>query len=142
MDDDRLYTDSGTGLNPQGDLNQPARLNAIAARWAWRLEEWRRLHATVDGAAIASEVLADLEQVAAESARESLTLSDAARVSGYSPDHLARLVREGKLANHGRKGAPRFLRADLPIRPGKSVAAVSSRAYDPNTDARSLRVRR
>jgi hypothetical protein len=35
-------------------------------------------------------------------------------VTGYSADHLGRLIREGKLANHGRPNAPRVRAADLP----------------------------
>jgi hypothetical protein len=54
---------------------------------------------------------------------ETLTLVEAAVVSGYSVDHLGHLVRHGKLANLGRKNAPRVRRADLPIksptRPGR-----------------------
>ncbi|MFZ5625226.1 MAG: hypothetical protein ACOY71_12525 [Gemmatimonadota bacterium] len=44
---------------------------------------------------------------------EPLTLKEAARLTGYSIDHLCRLVREGKLANVGRKHAPRVRRGDL-----------------------------
>ena len=45
-----------------------------------------------------------------------LTLEEAKRVSGYSGDHLGRLVREGKIPNAGRRYAPRIRRRDLPRR--------------------------
>jgi hypothetical protein len=51
-----------------------------------------------------------------------LTLSEAALRSGYSADHLARLLREGRLPNAGRPGSPRSRVADLPIRPGRPLA--------------------
>ena len=56
---------------------------------------------------------------------ETLTLVEAAALSGYSVDHLGWLVKKGKLANHGRKHAPRIRRADLPVKttskPGRPV---------------------
>ena len=47
---------------------------------------------------------------------ETLTLVEAAAVSGYSADHLGHLVRNGTITNYGRKNAPRVRRADLPIK--------------------------
>ena len=38
----------------------------------------------------------------------------AARESGYSADHLGRLVRDGRIPNAGRPGAPRIARSHLP----------------------------
>ncbi|MFL5516646.1 MAG: hypothetical protein ACJ8DJ_10845, partial [Gemmatimonadales bacterium] len=56
----------------------------------------------------------------------------------YSVDHLARLIREGRLPNAGRHGSPRVRAADLPLRPRKDVAADPGRTYDPVADARAL----
>ena len=52
-------------------------------------------------------------------ASELLTLAEAAEETGFSVDHLGRLLREGKILNAGRKGAPRIRRTDLPrgVRP-------------------------
>ena len=70
------------------------------------------------GAALQANVLArcasDLEEMVGEVGRETLTLKEASRVSGYSADHLARLVREGTIPNAGRRNAPRIQRGDLP----------------------------
>ena len=63
---------------------------------------------------------------------EPLTLREAAGEAGYSEDHLGRLVREGKIPNAGRPGAPRILRANLPgFRPalpkGRGASDLTSR---------------
>jgi len=47
-----------------------------------------------------------------------LTLQEAAGESNYSVDHLGRQVREGKIPNSGRPGAPRIARRHLPRKPG------------------------
>ena len=117
-------------------------LRDVIDRWAARRDEMRRLKASVDAATICEEFLIDLEQMLRASGETRLSLGEAAKMSGYSSDHIGRLVRLGKLRNVGRKGAPRVLLGDLPHRPSSSLAAVHQRAYDPDTDARSLRVRR
>jgi hypothetical protein len=113
----------------------------VEERWLKRRDEFRRLRVSVDGAALCDEVIADLDRLREERDGQTLTLSDAAILSGYSREHLARLVRSGKLANAGRKHSPRVMAADLPKRP-PSIASRVSGSYDPATDARSLRVRR
>jgi hypothetical protein len=110
-------------------------------RWVTRRDELRRLNAIVDGATLCEEVLLDLEKLVVASSSETLTLAEAAARSGYSRDHLSRLVRRGKLTNVGRKHRPRLLAGELPSRP-RELAAQGTASYDPNTDARSLRVRR
>lgn len=77
---------------------------------------------------------ADLESALREMEQEALPLAEAAAESGYSGDHLGRLVREGVIPNAGRKHAPRICRSDLPRR----IARKSSEAYDARTDARDL----
>lgn len=49
---------------------------------------------------------------------QQLTLTQAARESGYSPEHLGRWVRLGKIPNAGRPHAPRIRRGDVPQKPG------------------------
>lgn len=65
-----------------------------------------------------------------------LTLEEAASLSGYSTDHLARQVRAGTIQNAGRKGAPRVRARDLPRK--AAVARRSPAPYDPAADAREL----
>lgn len=56
----------------------------------------------------------ELEAALRSAADEALSLAQAARESGYSPDRLRHLVTEGKIPNAGRKGSPRIKRGDLP----------------------------
>lgn len=93
-------------------------LTAFRARWIARRDELRRLHALVDGAELCDALLGDLDALLSASASELLSLRQAAAESGYSPDHLGRLIREGKIPNAGRHHAPRIRRADLPRRAG------------------------
>lgn len=55
-----------------------------------------------------------LENAIEQFESETLNLQEAAEASGYSADHLGLLVRQGKLQNAGRPGAPRIARRDLP----------------------------
>ena len=57
---------------------------------------------------------AELERALASVADETLSLVEAARISGFTADYLGHLVKTGKIKNAGRKGAPRIRRADLP----------------------------
>jgi len=47
-----------------------------------------------------------------------LNLQQGAVESGYSADHLGRLVKDGAIPNAGRQKAPKVLRKDLPRKPG------------------------
>jgi hypothetical protein len=126
----------------ESGMNRPEHITEIIQRWTDRQAEWSKLGANVNGAALAAEVVADLEKIAASNGDAELTLTDASTLSGYSTDHLSRLIREGKLENRGRKGAPRIRRADLPLRPKGGIATARNNGYNPDTDARSLGVRR
>lgn len=57
-----------------------------------------------------------------------LSLREASEFGGFSVDHLAREVREGRIPNAGRKGAPGIFRKDVPVKPGHSVRTHSSNA--------------
>lgn len=67
-----------------------------------------------------SQCVEDLEELVSSHREELLTLSQAAQETGYSVDHLGRLVREGEITNHGQLGAPRVQRVDLPYKAGYS----------------------
>ena len=101
------------------------------------------LRSQVDAAALIREVVASIRSIREASLNELVSLTEAAERTGHSPDHIGRLVREGKVPNAGRKNAPRVRVRDLltHLKP-KLLAPFPSTTYDPGTDARSLRVRR
>lgn len=57
---------------------------------------------------------AEVEAALRERDAELVSLTDAARISGYTADHLGRQVRRGILKNYGRSNAPKVRRGDLP----------------------------
>ena len=62
-------------------------------------------------------------------ALDALTLEEAAAESGYSADHLGRLLRDKKIPNAGRTHVPRIFRRDLPRKPappGKAPAPAGN----------------
>lgn len=124
-----------------------APLDALRTRWRTRRDEFERFRAAVDGATLCDEFLAELESAIQARDDECLALRDASTVSGYTVDHLARLIRQGRLPNSGRRGAPRIRVRDIPVRPGRKTrsnddAISDTRGYDPRTDARALSNRR
>jgi hypothetical protein len=120
----------------------PHAFRAFRERWLTRRDELRRLHALVDGATLCDELLAELDRLGDDAANELLSLQRAAAESGYSADHLGRLLRDGKLANAGRVNSPRIRRGDLPIKARHALAPDAERSYDLDADARSLMSRR
>ncbi len=85
------------------------REQARALREQWGAEEQAK------GAEAAVGII---ERRVREAQLESLSLEQASAESGYSVDHLGRLVREGILPNAGEPYAPRIRRCDLPRKPG------------------------
>ena len=65
---------------------------------------------------------------------EVLTLAQAAGESGYSKDHLRHLICDGTIPDAGRKNAPRIIRRDLPVKPGKPKAS----GFDAEKEARRI----
>jgi len=119
------------------DRRSPAPLDALRVKWRARRDEFARFQAAVNGATLCDELLADLDNALLEHEDEVLTLRDAAAVSGYTVDHLARLIRQGKLPNAGRKRAPRVRRRDVPVKANISRGSDTD-SYNARSDARSL----
>lgn len=114
----------------------------LVTKWESRLREFEHYEAIVSGAKLCREFLQDVTAVRSTTDDELLSLAQAAALGGYSVDGLARLVRQGKVPNQGRRGSPLIRRADVPIRPGRRIAASDSGHYDPAADARKLVGRR
>jgi len=106
------------------------------------VDRWREKAASLEGYSDAAakafvEAAADLERALNQAEAVLLTLSEAGRRTGYSPDHIARLVRQRVVPNHGTKGRPRVRLADLP-RKAPALATRGTKSYDLDADARAL----
>ncbi len=88
----------------------------LSSRWRTRAQLFRD-HEEVSLAIAYETCAAALEEALASEGDVALTLRQAAEESGYSADHLGRLIRDGKIPNAGRPRAPRIARGDLPIKP-------------------------
>ena len=130
------------GRTPHMQPVEPPELNTMTAdeffaKWTQESELFRRRDAHVSGAALCDELLADVRAVLDSDLDSALPLAAAAERSGYSVEHLGRLVRHGDIPNAGRMHAPRIRVRDLP-RKARVVATAPSAAYDAATDARNL----
>ena len=85
----------------------------LMAQWQANGKVLRSFGATSQAEAV-ERCAMELEQALADEEGELLSLQQAARISGYSADHLGRLIRQGLLRNDGRPRAPRVRRGDLP----------------------------
>lgn len=109
----------------------------LLTKWERESDTMRRRGIMVPGATLCDEILRDIEAAFEAEAESLLTLEEGSAQSGYSVDHLGKLLREGKLPNAGRKGSPRIRARDLPRKPGK-LERQGPGLYDPATDARAL----
>jgi hypothetical protein len=100
-------------------------LEAVTAHWRDEAHVLRRRGAEVQ-AGVLEQCAEELETALRERALEALTLEEAAGESGYTTDHLGRLVRDGTVPNAGRPNAPRILRRYLPLKPGSLPTSETS----------------
>jgi hypothetical protein len=103
-------------------------IEALVPTWTARAKQLREWAAAEEAAKAWEAAARELDAALKEDDRELLNLQEAARRSGYSPDHLGRLIREGKLPNAGRNHAPRIRAADLPRKPGALSASAPAAA--------------
>ena len=74
-----------------------------------------------------------VEQALRSESDELLTLPEASEISGYHPDSLGRMVRDGQIPDlrpRGSKSMIRIRRGDLPVKPSKP--------HTPSADVREL----
>lgn len=96
----------------------------LPGAWRAKAEEIRRFAPT---AAEAFEACAEeLEQAQRAHDQEPLRLRQAALEGGYDEDSLGRMVKEGRIKNVGRKGAPLIRRCDVPRKPRPVAEATRS----------------
>jgi hypothetical protein len=109
------------------------------------LHQWRERAATAEaiadsrGAHIVLLCAEELEEALAEAGDTPLTLTEAAAESGYTAEHLRRLVRENRIPNAGRKHAPRIRRADLPRKAGDLTPGIRPLQLDINPRVQAAR---
>ena len=101
----------------------------LADRWDVEAVTLERYH-DARGAATARLHATELREAVRLHAAELLCPAEAEAACGYSRRRLRELEAEGKLRNHGRKGAPRYRRGDLPTKPNDG--------YDAAAEARRL----
>ncbi len=95
---------------------------------AWRTQAKTLRQYGGETPAVALEACAaQLEATLRERDETTLSLTDAARESGYSADHLGRLVRDGRIPNAGRPGAPRIALRHLPRKTGAATPRLAAK---------------
>jgi hypothetical protein len=85
----------------------------LPAVWRERAETLRT-YGDPNSARLWEIAAVELERAMEVFGQETLSLTEAARESGFTADHLGALVKRGKIPNAGRTGAPRIRRHDLP----------------------------
>ncbi|WP_420448356.1 hypothetical protein [Candidatus Palauibacter sp.] len=94
-------------------MKDPPTVEALPADWRKKAKALRRYGGETPATAI-ERCADDLEATLVERDETTFSLVEAARESGYTATHLGRLVRDGKIPNAGRPGAPRIARRHLP----------------------------
>ncbi|MCY3704621.1 MAG: hypothetical protein OXH08_03840 [Gammaproteobacteria bacterium] len=111
---------------------KPTSVEGLPADWRKQAKALRRYGGETPATAI-ERCAEDLEATLVERDETTLSLVEAARESGYSRDHLGRLVRDGKIPNAGRPNAPRIARRHLP----RKAPAQAPLAEEPRPRERS-----
>lgn len=110
-------------------MHSPEPINELVGKWRSAVRTLKSYGG--EAPALTLETCAnELEEALQDWKERPLTLSEASDLSGYSSDHLGRLVRDGTIPNAGRHGAPRIHRQDLPMKPG----AVAYEPPGPHVD--------
>lgn len=100
--------------------------NEFFVTWSARAAELKSLDARVDAAALITQILTQVELLLRDADDDQLTLQEAAAISGFTSDHLGRLIRKGVLRNYGVRHRPRVRRADLPRKTSLNFEASAS----------------
>ena len=107
-------------------MSDRASIEVLPDSWQTQAETLREYGGETPAVALES-CAAQLEAVRRQRDEATLTLTDAARESGYSTDDLGRLVRDGKIPNAGRPGATRIAHRHLPRKAGAARPRLAAR---------------
>jgi hypothetical protein len=118
------------------------RVQNLRRSWNAKADEFADHHCDAAAAAY-RQAAEDVERELRAWNRELLTIAEAAEESGYSKEHLRRLVRKDKLLTERGKGARSRLhlrRGVLPAKSGQTPGGASEvrSVYDPAEDARDI----
>lgn len=102
-----------------------AALRDLLERWRGLVGTWKAWGLYGDTTRVLERCITELEVAVRQQHDEPLTLAAAARESGYSENHLGRLIREGRIPNAGRLHAPAIRRGDLPRKPTARDATLA-----------------
>ena len=99
-----------------GSRSVEPRIQSLAERWRLDAERYEadRLPTV---AAVLMRCADQLESATREADSALVTLSEGARLSGYSQRQLSRLVRRGRIPNYGKETRPKVAVGDLPRKP-------------------------
>lgn len=112
----------------------------LPAAWRARAEELRRY---APAAAEAFEECAEqLQRAQLARDNEELTLRQAAVESGFHEDALGKMVKEGRIPNAGKKGAPKILRRHVPKKPPSGKVAEGKPSLHLDSHNRRAQARR
>lgn len=93
-----------------------AHVRGLIEKWRGEATTLRTRYLDERLAAVLSRLADELNDALEQDESEPLTLEQAAHESGYSAEHLGRMVRDHKVPNAGRHHAPRIRRRDLPLK--------------------------
>ncbi len=85
----------------------------LRSKWNARRELLSILEANVSAEKTIAEFISDLDEFHNAAHTTTLSLKEAAELTGYSTRHLGRLIQQGKIPNLGRRNAPRVRLSDL-----------------------------
>ena len=107
--------------------DSPMTFAALAGEWYARAEQLTPYAAPA--AEAFRRAAAELEATLHEVENETVSLSEAAAIGGYSYDHLQALIASGEITNVGRKHRPRIRRRDVPIKPGHPLPSPAEPSH-------------
>lgn len=99
-------------------------LRDLADTWEEEAETLRGRGAHRQAEALESAA-EDLQKRISYWTKKPLSPAKAATESGYTADHIRRLIREGKVPNAGDESSPRIERRHVPRKPGHALGNVS-----------------